>query len=241
LAARDALPETQRRWEALLAAGETAAEVGQLVGTIPAGKLLAEKAAADFYVAQVQKPAVAEAQFIRGDDRLRPFTKAVQDAIPAGIFPEVTPTKLIRRVALTCPGEGGDCSIKLLPAAAAVFAELNSVPPNTHFASEPLPGAPGTYRVGGGVTAPVPIYRLEPMYSKEATKQKIQGTVVLHIEVDPTGHPRNIKVMRGLRYGLDEKAIEAVSQWEFRPGMKDGKPVTVIATVEVNFRLLKDH
>jgi TonB family protein len=241
LAARDAQPETQRRLEALLAAGETAAEVGQLVGTIPAGKLLAEKAAADFYVAQVQKPAVAEAQFIRGDDRLRPFTKAVQDAIPAGIFPEVTPTKLIRRVALTCPGEGRDCSIKLLPAAAAVFAELNSVPPNTHFASEPLPGAPGTYRVGGGVTAPVPIYRLEPMYSKEATKQKIQGTVVLHIEVDPTGHPRNIKVMRGLRYGLDEKAIEAVSQWEFRPGMKDGKPVTVIATVEVNFRLLKDH
>ena len=61
------------------------------------------------------------------------------------------------------------------------------------------------------------------------------------MEVDTSGHPRNIKVMRSLGLGLDEKAIEAVSQWEFRPGMKDGKPVTVAATVEVNFRLLKDH
>ena len=91
------------------------------------------------------------------------------------------------------------------------------------------------------MTPPVPIYRPEPQYSKEALKKKYQGTVVLYVEVDPSGHPRNIKVMRSLGLGLDEKAIEAVSQWEFRPGMKDGKPVTVAATVAVNFRLLKDH
>jgi TonB family protein len=79
------------------------------------------------------------------------------------------------------------------------------------------------------------------MYSEEAIKKKIQGTVVLYVEVDPTGHARNIKVMRTLGHGLDERAIEAVNQWEFRPGMKDGNPVTVAATIEVNFRLLKDH
>jgi TonB family protein len=84
----------------------------------------------------------------------------------------------------------------------------------------------------------VPIYRPEPEYSEQARKAKIQGTVILHLEVDPTGHTRNIEMVRGLGMGLDEKAIEAVSKWEFRPGMKDGQPVAVAVTVEVNFRLL---
>jgi TonB family protein len=96
----------------------------------------------------------------------------------------------------------------------------------------------GVFRVGGGVTAPVALYRPEPEYSEEARKAKYQGTVVLYVEVDATGKPRNLKVMRSLGLGLDEKAIEAVEKWKFRPGYKDGKPVTVAATVEVNFRLL---
>jgi TonB family protein len=96
----------------------------------------------------------------------------------------------------------------------------------------------GVFRVGGGVTAPVPLYRPEPEYSEEARKAKYQGTVVLYVEVDANGKPKNLKVMRSLGLGLDEKAIEAVEKWKFRPGYKDGKPVTVAATVEVNFRLL---
>jgi TonB family protein len=96
----------------------------------------------------------------------------------------------------------------------------------------------GVFRVGGGVTAPVPLYRPEPEYSEEARKAKYQGTVVLYVEVDASGKPKNLKVVRSLGLGLDEKAMEAVEKWKFRPGYKDGKPVTVAATVEVNFRLL---
>lgn len=96
----------------------------------------------------------------------------------------------------------------------------------------------GLYRVGGGVSAPVPLYKVEPEYSEEARKAKFQGTVVLSIVVDASGNPGNFKVIRPLGLGLDEKAIEAVSKWRFRPAMKDGKPVAVMATVEVNFRLL---
>jgi TonB family protein len=96
----------------------------------------------------------------------------------------------------------------------------------------------GVFRVGGGVTAPTLVYKVEPEYSEEARKAKYQGTVVLYVEVDPTGHARNLKVVRSLGLGLDEKAIEAVNKWKFRPGYKDGKPVTVAATIEVNFRLL---
>jgi len=96
----------------------------------------------------------------------------------------------------------------------------------------------GAYRVGNGVTAPVVLYKKEPEYSEEARKAKYQGTVVLYIEVDPSGRAVNPRVVRSLGLGLDEKAMEAVRQWKFKPGYRDGKPVTVAATIEVNFRLL---
>jgi TonB family protein len=96
----------------------------------------------------------------------------------------------------------------------------------------------GAFRVGGGVSAPTLLYKVEPEYSEEARKAKYQGTVILYIEVDPAGKARNVRVVRSLGLGLDEKAIEAVNKWKFRPGYKDGKPVTVAATIEVNFRLL---
>jgi TonB family protein len=96
----------------------------------------------------------------------------------------------------------------------------------------------GVFRVGGGVTAPVLLYKKDPEFSEEARAAKFQGTVLLYIEVDPSGRVTNINVRRSLGLGLDEKAIEAVKLWKFRPGYKDGKPVTVAATIEVNFRLL---
>jgi TonB family protein len=96
----------------------------------------------------------------------------------------------------------------------------------------------GVFRVGGGVSAPVLLSKTEPEYSEEARKAKHQGTVMLYVQIDPSGHATNIKVVKSLGLGLDEKAIEAVQKWKFSPGKKDGKPVTVEATIEVNFRLL---
>ena len=94
------------------------------------------------------------------------------------------------------------------------------------------------YRLGGGVSAPGVISKVEPEYSEDARKAKYQGVVVLYVEIDPAGRARNMRVMNSLGLGLDEKAMEAVSKWKFRPGMKDGRPVTVAATIEVHFRLL---
>jgi TonB family protein len=68
----------------------------------------------------------------------------------------------------------------------------------------------------------------------------LQGTVVLSLVVSDQGRPQNLKVVRSLGLGLDERAIEAVEQWRFKPGMKDGEPVPVMATIEVNFRLRRD-
>ncbi len=96
----------------------------------------------------------------------------------------------------------------------------------------------GVFRVGGGVTAPTLLSKVEPEYSEEARKAKYSGTVTLYIEVFPDGLAHNIKVMHSLGLGLDEKAVDAVKKWRFSPGKKDGKAVPVAATIEVNFRLL---
>jgi len=96
----------------------------------------------------------------------------------------------------------------------------------------------GVFKVGGGVSAPQVLYKVDPEYSEEARKAKYSGTVVLQLIVDASGRARDIKVVRSLGLGLDEKAIEAVNKWKFRPGVKNGQPVAVMATIEVNFRLL---
>ncbi len=96
----------------------------------------------------------------------------------------------------------------------------------------------GRFRVGGGVSSPQVIHRVDPEYSEEARKAKHQGTVELYVEIEPDGLAHKIVVYRALGLGLDEEAVKAVRQWRFKPAMKDGKPVTVGALVTVHFRLL---
>ena len=100
------------------------------------------------------------------------------------------------------------------------------------------PDATGVYRIGNGVSAPQLITKVEPQYTRDASKAHLSGTVVLWLTIDEKGVPGNIQVLKPLGKGLDEKAIEAVTQWRFKPGMKDGAPVKTQAQVEVNFRLL---
>jgi TonB family protein len=95
----------------------------------------------------------------------------------------------------------------------------------------------GPYSVGGGVSAPIPIYKPEPAYSEEARKAKYQGTVVLWIVVDAQGNVTDCRVVRPLGLGLDEKAMETVRTWKFKPAMRNAVPVPVRVIVEVSFRL----
>ena len=96
----------------------------------------------------------------------------------------------------------------------------------------------GVFRVGGGVTAPSLLSKREPEYTEGARNGAVQGTTVLGVDIGPDGLARNFEVIRSLEPSLDLKAIEAVQQWKFKPGTKDGQPVTVRATIEVNFRLM---
>jgi|GEM_PF-267000 len=95
----------------------------------------------------------------------------------------------------------------------------------------------GPMRIGGGVSAPVPIFQPEAEFSDEARRAKYQGEVMVSLIVDAQGNPQNPRVVRPLGMGLDEKALEAVMKYKFKPAMKDGHPVPVYLTIAVNFRL----
>jgi len=91
---------------------------------------------------------------------------------------------------------------------------------------------------GGGVSNPVLVYAPDPEFSDEARRAKYQGVCVVGLIVDSQGNPQRVRIVRPLGMGLDEKALEAVRKYKFKPAMKDGKtPVPVGITVEVNFRL----
>lgn len=95
----------------------------------------------------------------------------------------------------------------------------------------------GVRRVGGGITAPLPLNSVSARYTKEARKAKIQGSCWISVIVDANGMPQNAKVVHGLDPGLDQNALDSVSKYRFRPAMKDGHPVPVMITVEVTFKL----
>jgi TonB family protein len=86
-------------------------------------------------------------------------------------------------------------------------------------------------------TGPKIIRRVNPGYTKEAWDAKLQGTVVLSFVVAVDGMPSEIKVVRGLGSGLDEKAVECLQQWRFTPATRNGEPVPEKVTLEMNFRI----
>jgi protein TonB len=97
----------------------------------------------------------------------------------------------------------------------------------------------GAFRAGvNGVGVPVCLYCPIPQYSDEARKAKYQGTVVLQVTITTDGRAINISVVKGPGLGLEEKAIEAVKGWKFKPAVgPSGKPVATIVPIEVTFRL----
>lgn len=93
-------------------------------------------------------------------------------------------------------------------------------------------------KIGGRVSAPVPIFSPDPHFSKYARKEKVQGVCILGLTLDINGIPHDVHVVKSLETSLDQKAIEAVETWRFKPAMKNGTtPVPVMITVEVDFHL----
>ncbi len=117
---------------------------------------------------------------------------------------------------------------------------------SSHESASPSTAAPGAplnlssgplSRVGRGVSPPHQIFAPEPQFSEPARKAKYQGTAVLGLVVSEEGLPTNVHITAPLGYGLDEKAVQAVQTWKFKPAQKDGQPVRVEIAVEIDFHL----
>ncbi|MBV9768773.1 MAG: energy transducer TonB [Bryobacterales bacterium] len=86
-------------------------------------------------------------------------------------------------------------------------------------------------------TPPAIIHTIEPEYTKQALKAKIEGMVVLHAIIGVDGVPSNITIDKGLQKGLDQKAVECLKKWRFSPALRGDDPVPAKVIVEVDFRL----
>jgi protein TonB len=95
----------------------------------------------------------------------------------------------------------------------------------------------GVMHVGGSILPPRLLNEVDAEFSEEARKAKFSGDVMVYLWVDEHGNPSHIQVARGIGMGLDEKAVEAVRQYRFKPAMLQGKPVKVDLYVYVNFQI----
>ena len=130
-------------------------------------------------------------------------------------------------------GQGRAVELESMKARAGAIrkAHIAELSPKQTAASEAL-------KVSGAVSVPKLLHKLEPSYSPEARAMKVAGTVVLAVTIGTDGNTYDVQLVKGVGFGLDEEALNAVAQWKFSPGTRGGMPVPVRATIEVNFRLM---
>jgi protein TonB len=94
-------------------------------------------------------------------------------------------------------------------------------------------------RVGSVVQAAQLIKQVPPKYAEVAKNFLFEGVVVLEAEINESGDVANLTIIKPAGAGFDESAVDAVSQWKYKPAILDGKPVPVVTTVTVNYQFAR--
>ena len=137
-------------------------------------------------------------------------------------------------------------------ALALLLAAQTDPSSSTNNGQTSVPGAnslpAGVRHVGGSVTPPKVLNRIDPEYPKEARKRHVSGVAVVQLIVDAHGIPQNIHILRSIvdtvgdkdrsaALSLDQAAIEAVEKYRFSPAMEGGVPVPVQLNIEISFKI----
>lgn len=129
-------------------------------------------------------------------------------------------------------------TINVEPAGAAqMAAAAESTAAKIHKVGEDGAGHPCKTGDPHCVTAPRLVYAPDPRFSNEARRKKFQGVCIVSVIVDTRGNPREIEVLQHLGMGLEQKAVDTVRRYKFKPATLDGKPVAVAVKIQVNFKL----
>ena len=155
------------------------------------------------------------------------YSPQMSDAIAAAVK-EFDPHLLI----VFTPTGPGELALTIGPGTDAIpvfRTRTTYVPPPSGVPSD-------IYRVGNGVTPPSVISKVDPVLPDEAGADNLVGAVLLSCVIGTSGQADEIQVVKSIDTAFDTNAIEAVSKWIFKPGMSNGVPVKVRATIEVNFR-----
>lgn len=112
------------------------------------------------------------------------------------------------------------------------------IPPPPPPPAPPPPRAP--VRVGGQIQAPALVSKVDPVYPEVAVSARIRGVVILEANVDRDGHVVDVKVLRTASRLLDNAAITAVRQWQYKPLVLNGSPEPFVLTVVLTFNLVED-
>jgi TonB family protein len=150
---------------------------------------------------------------------------AVNPAAGRGLQETITVTAETPGVARGPGARGGGAGASSSPGAGAARSETPQVRPDG-----------GPVRVGGNVTAPTQVRKVDPVYPEEAKAARVQGVVILEATISDQGRVDSVRVLRSIPL-LDQAAIDAVRQWEYTPTLLNGLPVPVIMTTTVLFRL----
>jgi TonB family protein len=118
-----------------------------------------------------------------------------------------------------------------------VVFTLDQSPQTETVDSEARASSGPALKIGKGLNPPKVMSQQDPSFSEQARHAKYQGIAVLSLIVSKTGEVRNIRIVSPLGFGLDQRAVEAISTWQFKPAMKDGEPIEMDINVEVDFHL----
>lgn len=171
----------------------------------------------------------------------RPPERQRQTATPPVVQPPVTDLPDLPPVLETADHGADDSSVSFTGGETG-DGSITGVPGGTGTTDgtgggDDTPTVDGPIVIRAGVTPPQLVQKVMPRYSEAARRMRREGSVFLEAIIDKDGRVANVRVLKGLGFGLDEEAVQAVSQWTYKPAQLGARIIAVYLTVRVDFKL----